>query len=239
MSGSNITIMIYILLKTGDRISVVGHNGCGKTTLINLLLRIYDPTKGEILLDGTNIKEYNIIEYWKTFCEISQDYTKYAMPLNECIGFGSLENYEDEKKVKSAATRATANEFIEKLSKGYRTNLTKRFDNKGAELSGGQWQKLYIARVFFADADILIFDEPTSALDPKSEAKIYEEIEKEDKNKLKIFISHRMYSSKNSTKIIMMANGEIVEIGTHKELMAKSKDYRKIFNLQATKYIKN
>ena len=227
---------INCAIKTGDRICIVGHNGCGKTTLVSLILRIYDPVKGEILLDGINIKEYDMVEYRKLFCEINQDYIKYMLPINECIALGDINNISDLREIKAAAKQATADKFIDELEQGYNTNLTRFFSDDGIELSGGQWQKLSIARVFFSNADILIFDEPTSALDPESEAKIYKEIEKEEKDKIKIFISHRMYSSKGATRIIMMADGKILDTGDHNELMVKNKEYQNIFNAQAERY---
>lgn len=221
---------------TGDKVCIVGQNGCGKTTLVNMILRTYDPIKGEILLDGINIKEYDVVEYRNLFREIRQNYTRYAMPIDECIKIGNINANSELKNIKLAAKQANANEFIEELDFGYKTVLTKIFDRNGAELSSGQWQKLSVARVFFSGADILIFDEPTSALDPESEAKIYEEIEKTEPTKLKIFISHRMYTSKGATKIVMMHNGEILDIGTHEELMKRNQNYKKIFNIQAQKY---
>ena len=230
---------INCTIKTGDRVCIVGHNGCGKTTLISLILRIYDPTEGEILLDGTNIREYDILKYRKLFCEINQDYTKYMLSIDECIALGNINNINNLKGIKTSAKRATADKFIDELKDSYKTNLTRFFDDNGTELSGGQWQKLSVARVFFSNADILIFDEPTSALDPESEAKIYKEIEKEEEEKIKIFISHRMYSSKGATKIIMMTDGKILDVGNHKELMLNNKEYKKIFNAQAEKYVSN
>ena len=152
---------------------------------------------------------------------------------------GNINSINDLKGIKISAKRATADKFIDELKDSYNTNLTRFFDDNGTELSGGQWQKLSIARVFFSNADILIFDEPTSALDPESEARIYKEIEKEEEEKIKIFISHRMYSSKGATKIIMMTDGKILDIGNHKELMLNNKEYKKIFNTQAEKYASN
>lgn len=227
---------INCCFKTGDRVCIVGHNGSGKTTLVNLILRLYDPTKGNIFLDGIDVRDYNIYEYRKIISSINQDYIRYSVPIKDCIGFGNINLINNINKIKSASQKATADIFIENLKNKYDSILSKHFEKNGEELSGGQWQKLSIARVFFSDADILIFDEPTSAIDPISEFKIYQEIEKQEDNKLKIFISHRMYSSKSSTKIIMMSDGKILEEGTHDKLIKTNIDYKNIFNSQALKY---
>lgn len=221
---------------TGETVCIIGKNGCGKTTLIDLLLRNYDPSKGEIFLDGVNIKKYDITKYRQIFRQIKQNYTRYAIPIDESIKIGNIYANPDLNKICLAAKKSTASEFIDELKYGYNTNLTKVFDKEGAELSGGQWQKLSIARVFFSDADILIFDEPTSAIDPEAESQIYQEIEKNDVSKLKIFISHRMYRPQKATKVIILDNGKIVGSGIHDILIKKSKKYSQMFNLQLNKY---
>ncbi|GHV30186.1 hypothetical protein FACS189481_4090 [Clostridia bacterium] len=213
----------------------VGENGSGKTTLANLILRVYEPTQGEILLDGKNIKDYDFEEYQKIFSAILQDHQKYSVLLKDSIAFGNLKKKGTLDELEQSGKLATADGFIKNLNKQYESNLTKWFDEDGEELSGGQWQKLAVARVFYSDADILIFDEPTSSVDPVSESEIYENIW-QTKSKLIIFISHRMYASKNASRIVMMANGEINAIGTHEELLNNCEQYRTLFNSQAVKY---
>lgn len=227
---------INLKFKTGDLISLAGKNGCGKTTLVNLILRIYDPTKGKILLDGVNIKDYDYETYLTFFSSIFQDYQKYAVKLYEYIAFGNIKDPKNILKAKQATISATSDTFIEKLPLGFDSNLTALFDKQGLELSGGQWQKLAVTRVFFSKAHMLIFDEPTSALDSISESEIYKNIVKFGKEKITIFISHRMYSSKLAKRIIYLENGEIVEDGTHEKLMSKNTGYKKLFEEQANKY---
>lgn len=227
---------INLKFKTGDLISLAGKNGCGKTTLVNLILRIYDPTKGKILLDGVNIKDYDYETYLTFFSSIFQDYQKYAVKLYEYIAFGNIKDPKNILKAKQATISATSDTFIEKLPLGFDSNLTALFDKQGLELSGGQWQKLAVTRVFFSKAHMLIFDEPTSALDSISEAEIYKNIVNLGKEKITIFISHRMYSSKLAKRIIYLENGEIVGDGTHEKLMSKNIGYKKLFEEQANKY---
>ena len=224
-------------IETGEKIALVGKNGCGKTTLINLILRIFDPTEGTVLLNGIDIKEYEYEEYLKFFSAVFQDYQLYAVKLCDYISFGNVKNSENTLKIKQAVTSATADEFIKKSKNGFESKLTTLFDKQGLELSGGQWQKLAIARTFFSDANMLIFDEPTSALDSISESKIYKNIEQLGKDKTSIFISHRMYSSKLAKRIIYIENGEILNDGTHEELMKNSTGYKELFEEQANKYV--
>ena len=216
---------------------MVGKNGCGKTTLIHLILKIYKPQKGEILLDGINIEDYDYESYLSFFSAIFQDYQKYAIKLYDYVSFGNIKEIENKSNAKQALEKATiSSNFWNKLSKGLDTSLTKIFDEQGLELSGGQWQKLAIARVFFSKAGMLIFDEPSSALDATSESKIYENISKNSKDKIVIFISHRMYSSKLANRIIYMENGTIVGDGSHDQLIKQSIGYKNLYTEQANKY---
>ncbi len=228
---------INLKIETGDKISLVGENGCGKTTLVSLILRIYNPTEGKILLNGINIQDYNYKEYMSFFSAVFQDYQRYCVPLTDYVSFGNIKNLADLSKIKHALLNATASDFVEKSEKKLGSNLTKSFDSHGLELSEGQWQRLAISRTFFSNAKMLIFDEPTSALDAVSESKIYENIQKISKDKMVIFISHRMYTSRSANKIIFMQNGEISATGSHLELIQKSEGYKILFEEQATKYI--
>lgn len=227
---------INFKISIGEKVAFVGQNGCGKTTIINLILRLYDPTEGEILLNGTNIKDYDYKEYLKVFSAIFQDYQPYSFKLTDYITSGSVASPENVSKIKQAAMMAAADKFINKTPQGFESNLTTRFDKDGLELSGGQWQKLAVARTFYSDSSILILDEPTSAMDAISESHIYENIKNMGKNKIAIFVSHRMYSSKIASKIIYMENGEIKNIGTHDNLMEMSCGYKNLYAEQANKY---
>lgn len=227
---------INFKISTGEQIALVGKNGCGKTTLINLILRIYDPTQGVILLDGVNIKDYNYEEYLEFFTAVFQDYQQYSVKLCDYISFGNIKNSKDISKIKQAALSSTASEFIEESRQKWDSTLTTKFDKDGLELSGGQWQKLAISRAFFSNAGMLLFDEPTSALDAVSESKIYENIQKIKGRHISIFVSHRMYSSKIASKIIYMETGEIKNIGAHEKLMKVSTGYKELFDEQANKY---
>ncbi len=227
---------INFRITAGEKISLVGQNGCGKTTLINLILRLYEPTEGEILLDGINIKEYDYQDYLKLFSAVFQDYQPYSFKLLDYISSGNAAAMNNLFDIKKAAINTTADQFIEKTPLKWESNLTTLFDKNGLELSGGQWQKLAVAKAFYYDAPILILDEPTSAMDSFSESRIYESIKNMENSKIIIFVSHRMYSSKMATKVIYMENGEIKNIGSHDELVKKSSGYKKLFEEQANKY---
>ena len=227
---------ISFRINPGERVSIVGRNGCGKTTLVNLLMRIYDTTNGNILVDGVDIKEYDYEDYLSLFSTVFQDYQQYSFKLVDYVSSGSVQSPENLLKIKKSAIMTAADQFIEKTPQGWESNLTTRFDKSGLELSGGQWQKLAVARAFCLDVPILIFDEPTSAMDAISESRIYESIKNIGEDKTVIFISHRMYSSKIASKIIYMESGEIKNIGTHDELMKDSLGYRNLFEEQANRY---
>ncbi len=235
-SKNDVLKNISFKISTGEKIALVGKNGCGKTTLLNLMLRLYEPTKGNILLDGINIKKYDYQEYLKLFSAVFQDYQPYSFKLIEYIASDTNIKPDSLLKIKQAATETTANHFIEKSPQSWGSDLTTRFDKNGLELSGGQWQKLAVTKAFYFDSPILILDEPTSAMDAISESRIYESIKNIGEDRTAIFISHRMYSSKIATKIIYIENGEIKNIGTHDELMKKSGGYKELFEEQANRY---
>lgn len=227
---------INVSFSHGDTIALVGLNGAGKTTFIKLLTRLYDPTEGEILLDGINIKNYDIHELYRIFGIIFQDFGRYAVSVAENISYGSIGKAPDITAIMSAAKQSNADEYIQKLPQGYDTKLTKLFDHNAIELSTGQWQKLAIARAFYSDSDILILDEPTASLDPLAEQEIFNQFDVLRKNKITLFVSHRLSSATIASKIIVLENGEIIEEGTHKELMEKGGEYFKLFTTQATRY---
>ena len=226
---------INLKFRPGETVVLVGLNGAGKTTFIKLLTRLYDPTEGRILLDGRDIKEYDTAELYKMFGIIFQDFGKYAASVTENIEFGNIEKERDIEKVREAAYQANAQAFIDKLSDGYDTPLMRYFESNGTELSIGQWQKLAIARAFYSDADILILDEPTASLDPMAEQEIFNQFDALRADKTTIFVSHRLSSATIASKIVVLEYGELVEEGTHKELMAKGGKYYQLFSTQANR----
>lgn len=230
---------INLKFRPGETVVLVGLNGAGKTTFIKLLTRLYDPTEGRILLDGRDIKEYDIAELYKTFGIIFQDFGKYAASVSENIEFGNVNKASDPEKVREAARQANADVFIEKLSDSFDTPLMRIFESNGTELSIGQWQKLAIARAFYSDADILILDEPTASLDPMAEQEIFNQFDSLRQDKMTIFVSHRLSSATVASKIVVLEYGELVEEGTHKELMAKGGKYYELFSTQASRYIES
>ena len=236
--GSNRTALknINLEISTGEKICIVGRNGCGKTTLINLLLRNLLPSSGKILLDGVDINNYSNEEYSSLFSCVYQDWQKYAVTLRDYIAFGDLKNINNMQRIELAAKKAVASEFITKLKGKYESILTRMFDIEGEELSVGQWQKLVIARAFFSNSNVLIFDEPTSAIDSLSELEIYENINNLPADKMVLLISHRMYAPKKADKVIFIDSGSIVDVGTHKDLIKRCRGYVELFNAQAKGY---
>lgn len=231
---------VSLTLRPGETVVLVGLNGAGKTTFIKLLTRLYDPTEGEILLDGRNIKEYDIKELYGIFGIIFQDFGKYAVSVSENIKFGDVHRQNvDEEKVTDAARQANATDFISRLPDGYNTPLMRYFEENGIELSIGQWQKLAIARAFYSDSDILILDEPTASLDPMAEQEIFNQFDELRRDKMTIFVSHRLSSATIASKIVVLEYGELVEEGTHHELMEKRGKYYELFSTQASRYIEN
>ncbi len=227
---------INLVLHPGETVALVGLNGAGKTTLIKLITRLYDPTEGEILLDGHDLRDYDPKELYSLFGLIFQDFGKYAASAADNIRFGNLSREGDEHAVTDAARRAGADAVIEKLTQGYDTQLTRFFDRKGTELSGGEWQKISIARAFYSNADILILDEPTASLDPLAEQEVFRRFDELRGNKTSIFVSHRLSSATIANKIIVLENGRLIEEGSHTELMDKNGKYAMLFRTQAQRY---
>lgn len=228
---------IDLTINAGDTVVLVGLNGAGKTTLIKLLTRLYDPTDGEILLDGRNIKEYDVEKLYGIYGIIFQDFGKYAVSVSDNIAFGGIKRGFDESDIRYAASQSGADKFIEKLPEGYATPLMRYFESGGIELSIGQWQKLSIARAFYSDSDILILDEPTASLDPMAEQEIFNQFDSLRRDKTTIFVSHRLSSATTANKIVVLKNGEIVEQGDHRALMASRGEYYTLFSTQAKRYI--
>ncbi len=228
---------ISLKFNAGDKIVLVGLNGAGKTTLIKLLTRLYDPTEGAIYLDGKDIREYDVKAYYDMFGIIFQDFGKYAVSASENIEFGDIDKDADRDLVRSAAISGDADGFISELPRGYDTPLTRMFEEDGIELSGGQWQKLSVARAFYKESDILILDEPTAALDALAEQAIFNQFAELASGKISIFVSHRLSSAVTADKIVVLKNGGISEIGTHEELMERRGDYHLLFSTQAQRYM--
>ncbi len=228
---------INLSFRAGETVVLVGLNGAGKTTLIKLLTRLYDPTEGEIMLDGRDIREYDTKELYKIFGIIFQDFGKYAVTISDNIAFGEVSKAPDITEIRNAAMQSSADEYITKLPHGYDTPLMRIFEQEGTELSIGQWQKLAIARAFYSDSDILILDEPTASLDPMAEQEIFNQFDRLRKDKMTIFVSHRLSSATVATKIIVLEYGEVIEEGDHKALMARRGRYYELFSTQAKRYL--
>lgn len=230
---------ISFKLNAGSTSVLVGLNGAGKTTIIKLLTRLYDPTDGVILLDGEDLRKYDTTQLYSIFGTIFQDFGKYAVSVEENIYYGDIEKGLNEQDVVSAATKSGADDYINRMPDGYKTKLIRFFDEDATDLSIGQWQKLSVARAFYSDSDILILDEPTASLDAIAEQQIFKQFEELTENKTSIFVSHRLSSATTADNIIVLEYGEVIEQGNHKELMQKQGKYYELFTTQAKRYIEN
>ncbi len=230
---------VSFALDKGTTTVLVGLNGAGKTTIIKLLTRLYDPTDGVILLDGEDIRKYDTVQLYNMFGTIFQDFGKYAVSVEENIYYGDIEKGPVDEEIYSAASKSGASDYIEKLPEQYKTKLIRFFDEEATDLSIGQWQKLSVARAFYSDSDILILDEPTASLDALAEQQIFKQFEELTENKTSIFVSHRLSSATTADKIIVLEYGEIIEEGNHNELMASKGKYYELFSTQARRYIEN
>lgn len=227
---------INVHFKTSETVCLVGENGSGKSTFVKLLLRIYDPTEGRILLDGIDLKEYAIDEIRKFYGVLFQNYVKFSDNVRNCIGFGNVDEIQNVEGVAEAARLTGANVFIENYKDGYDTNLSKMFFNDAIEPSGGQWQKIAISRAVYSDAQVLVLDEPTAALDPKSEVKMFDTFKKISELKSTLIISHRMYITKLADKIILLENGNLIEEGSFEELIGIKKEFYSMYKIQSDSY---
>lgn len=224
-----------LTIHSGEKIALVGENGAGKSTLIKLLLRFYDVTSGEILINDVPIKNLDTHAWYKYIGALFQDFIKYQFTFSENVIFGDLEKKDDMEAIKQAITKSGADSVVEDLPKGMKQTVGKTFED-GVDLSGGQWQKLALARAFFRDAPILILDEPTSAIDAKAEYEIFQRVEKLQKDKTVIIISHRFSTVRNADRILVLDEGKIIEEGNHETLMKKKGRYAQLFDLQAKGY---
>ncbi len=228
---------INLTIRPGETLVLVGLNGAGKTTLLKLLTRLYDPTEGRILLDGYDLKEYDVTDLYRMFGIIFQDFGKYAVSVTENIHFGDVHRTVSETEIRKAAREANAEAFIEHLPGGYDTPLMRIFEEEGIELSIGQWQKLAVARAFYSESDVLILDEPTASLDPMAEQEIFNQFDRLRQDKTTIFVSHRLSSATVASKIAVLEYGRLIEEGDHKTLMARKGRYFELFTTQAKRYM--
>ena len=228
---------LNLKLSENESLVLVGLNGAGKTTLIKLITRLYDPTEGVILLDGRDIREYDVKALYDLYGIIFQDFGRYSETVSENIEFGDVGYPHTNDDIALAAERGNATHFISRLPKGFDTPLTRLFEDDGIELSGGQWQKLSVARAFYKKSDILILDEPTASLDAIAEKEIFDRFAELSKDKLTIFVSHRLSGAVNASKIVVLNDGKIVETGTHDQLMQLGGEYHRLFTTQAEKYV--
>jgi ATP-binding cassette subfamily B protein len=222
-------------IQPGERIALIGENGQGKTTVVKLITRLYDPTEGQILLDGIDLREYDVDDLHQEMGVIFQDFMRYEMTVRENIGVGRIEIPHTEDDLRSAAEKSLAAEVVGKLSGGYDQMLGRRFVS-GVDLSGGEWQRIALARAYLRDAQLLILDEPTAALDAKSELEVFERFAELTAGKMALLISHRFSTVRMADRIVVLAGGHLVEEGTHQQLMALGGRYAEMFEMQAASY---
>ncbi len=235
--GTDRTILKDVSFRVGpeESVALVGHNGAGKTTLVKLLCRLYDPSQGAVLLDGVDVREYELTNLRENITAIFQDYARFHLTAAQNIGIASVERLEDRAAIERAAEQGGAVEMISKLPKGYDTQLGREFE-EGSELSIGEWQKLALARAFFRDAQILILDEPTAALDVQAEYEVYERFRELTQGRSTILISHRFSTVRMADRIIVLEDGSIIEEGSHAQLMAQGGTYADLYSKQASWY---
>jgi len=218
-----------------ERVALVGENGAGKTTLVKLLARLYDPDEGRILLDGIDLRDYDLASLWKNVGVIFQDFVRYDFVLRENIGVSQIEALADEARILEAARRSLAESVARRLAKGYEQMLGRRFEG-GVELSGGEWQKIALGRAYLREAQVLILDEPTAALDARAEYEVFLRFAELTRGKMAVLISHRFSTVRMADRILVLKDGELVEQGTHEELVGAGGLYAELFSLQAAGY---
>jgi ATP-binding cassette, subfamily B, bacterial len=226
---------INFQLHTGERLALIGENGQGKTTIVKLITRLYDPTEGQILLDGVDLREYDLEDLHREIGVIFQDFMRYEMTALENIAVGRVEAIGNLELLKSAAKKSLADQTIGRLPLGYDQMLGRRFD-QGIDLSGGEWQKVALARAYLRDAQLLILDEPTAALDARSEFEVFHRFAELTAGKMALFISHRFSTVRSADRILVLANGRIAEEGTHDQLARLGGRYAEMFEMQASSY---
>jgi ATP-binding cassette, subfamily B, bacterial len=226
---------INFRLEPSERIALVGENGQGKTTIVKLLTRLYDVTAGKILLDGVDVREYDLEDLWKEIGVIFQDFMRYEMTASENIAVGRIEDRDNPFRIRAAALKSLAEQVVRGLPKGYQQILGCRFEG-GVDLSGGEWQKMALARAYLRDAQLLILDEPTASLDARSEHEVFQRFAELTKGKMSLLISHRFSTVRMADRILVLENGRIAEEGPHDQLLKDRGRYAEMFELQATSY---
>jgi ATP-binding cassette subfamily B protein len=229
---------VSFAIEPGETVALVGRNGAGKTTIVKLLGRLYDPDEGQILIDGRDIRDYDPAELRQQFAVMFQDYATYQLTVGENIGVGDVDRLDDAGAVARAADRAGAERVIQNLPEGFATPLGKWFE-RGQQLSGGEWQKIALARAFMrdaADAQILILDEPTAALDARAEHDLFARLRNLTRGRMALYISHRFSTVRMADRILVLEQGQLVEEGTHDELVLRGGMYADLFELQAASY---
>ena len=234
-NGREVLSSVSFKLSPGERIALVGENGQGKTTIVKLLTRLYDPTAGQILLDGVDLREYDQEDLWREIGVIFQDFMRYDLTATENIAVGRIEEKDNIFRIRSAAQKSLAEDVIRKLPQGYEQQLGCRFDG-GTDLSGGEWQKLALARAYLREAQVLVLDEPTASLDAKSEHQVFERFAELTRGKMAMLISHRFSTVRMADRILVLQGGRIAEEGPHDQLMQSGGRYAEMFELQAASY---
>jgi ATP-binding cassette subfamily B protein len=222
-------------LRAGERVALIGKNGEGKTTLVKLMTRLYDPFEGQVLLDGVDLREYKLEDLYREIGVIFQDFMRYEMTARENIAVGRIDEINNLPLLKTAADKSMADEVIERLPRDYEQMLGRRFEN-GVDLSGGEWQKIALARAYLRDAQVLILDEPTAALDARSEFEVFQRFAELTAGKSALFISHRFSTVRMADRIVVLENGKIAEDGNHEKLLSLGGRYAEMFEMQAASY---
>ncbi len=222
-------------ISAGERVALVGENGQGKTTIVKLITRLYDPTAGRILLDGVDLREYDLDDLHRIIGVIFQDFVRYEMTARQNIAVGRLDREHDDVRIRDAARKSLASEVIDRLPGRYDQLLGRRFDG-GLDLSGGEWQKVALARAYLRDAQLLILDEPTASLDARAEADVFQRFAELTAGRMALLISHRFSTVRMADRIVVLSDGRIVEDGGHPELMAQRGRYAEMFEMQAASY---
>lgn len=220
-----------------EKIGLIGLNGAGKSTIIKLMFRFYDPEEGSIRLDGVDLKEYDIYAVRKVFGVLFQDYVTYCLPLREIIALSDFDERFNDEKLKRVCDISGASEIIKDWEQGFDSVLGRYYADNGKDMSGGQWQLVGLARAYFKDSEYMILDEPSAALDPISEDRIFEQLYHLSEGKSSVTISHRLSNTTLADKILVIADGHIIEQGSHDELLRQNGQYARLFHLQASKYI--
>ena len=222
-------------LHPGERVALIGENGEGKTTIVKLITRLYDPTEGQVLLDGVDLREYSLEDLYREIGVIFQDFMRYEMTARENIAVGRIEEIDDLKLLETARNKSLADAVIAKLPGGFDQMLGRRFET-GVDLSGGEWQKVALARAYLRDAQLLILDEPTAALDARSEFEVFQRFAELTTGKMALFISHRFSTVRMADRIVVLEKGRIAEEGSHDVLASLGGRYKEMFEMQAASY---